>query len=254
MANKPFFIGWADKVPKGLRFFLGTVCVVLIIGFAGAAVIVGATQADPDSGRFRFDFGAQNLEGIVIGGPYPALWVTKGTENIPADKVILLNGNGKTGVQGRINQYAGKPVAVRGVLMERGTLKMLQLGGGDQGLSPLQGVDADSVVPQAEPLGRWRLSGEICDGRCLAGSMRPGTGLAHKACANLCISGGQPPVFVSTAPVEGEIFFLMTGPGGEAVSAAILDHTAGLVSLEGDLTRMGNMTVLAVDPDSIARP
>ncbi len=252
-AAQPFFIGWADKVPKGLRVFLGAVCILLTLGFAGAAAVIGATQADPENGRFRFDFGAQDLEGIVIGGPYPALWVTKGTANIPADRVILLNGNGKTGVQGRINQYAGMPVAVRGVLMERGTLKMLQLGGGNQGLSALE-TAASGTVPQAEPLGRWRLSGEICDGRCLAGAMRPGTGLAHKACANLCISGGQPPVFVSTSPVEGEIFFLMTGPGGEAVSAAILDHTAGLVSLEGDLTRIGNMTVLAVDPGTIARP
>jgi len=254
MATEPFFIGWADKIPKRLRVFLGTVCVLLIIGFAGAAAIIGATQADPDGGRFRFDIGAQALEGVVIGGPYPALWVTAGTETIPADTVILLNGNGKTGVQARINQFAGMQVAVRGVLMERGTLQMLQLGGGDQGLSPLQGTDVVGAVPQAEPLGRWRLSGEICDGRCLVGAMRPGTGLAHKACANLCITGGQPPVFVSAAPVEGENFFLMTGPAGEAVSTKILDYTAGRVSLEGDLTRVGNMTVLAVDPDSIARP
>lgn len=251
-ANKPFFVGWADRIPKALRVFLGTVCVIMTVGFAGAAAVIGATQADPDGGRFRFDLGAQDLQGIVIGGAYPALWVTQGTEAIPAGQAILLNGNGKTGVQERINRYDGKPVAVRGVLMERGTLAMLQLGGGDRGLSPLEeAVTGD--IPETVDLGRWRISGEICDGRCLAGAMRPGTGLAHKACANLCISGGQPPVFVSTAPVEGETFFLMTGKDGDALSADILDYTAEPVTLEGRLTRIGNMTVFAVDPAGMAR-
>lgn len=248
---QPFFVGWAAKVPKALRVFLATVCVVMTLGFAGAAMFVGTTQADPEGGRFRFDIGPQDLEGTVIGGAYPALWVTKGTESIPAGKVILLNGNGKTGVQDRISQHAGESVAVRGVLMERGTLRMLQLGDGDRGLSVLGTEPA--AIPQAEPLGRWRLSGEICDGRCAAGAMRPGTGLAHKACANLCIVGGQPPVFVSAAPVGGETFFLMTGPAGEALSPDILRHTAEPVTLDGSLTRIGTMTVLAVDPASLQR-
>ncbi|RVU36927.1 hypothetical protein EOI86_13745 [Hwanghaeella grinnelliae] len=223
----------------------------MTVGFAGAAVLVGATQADPDGGRFRFDIGPQNLEGTVIGGAYPALWVTKGTEAIPAGKVILLNGNGKTGVQDRVQPLAGKAVAVRGILMERGSLRMLQLGNGKQGLAAIEGDAA--AIPQAEPLGRWRLSGEICDGRCAAGAMRPGTGLAHKACANLCIAGGQPPVFVSAAPVEGESFFLMTGPAGEALSPEILRHTAEPVTLDGALTRIGNLTVLAVDATGLRR-
>lgn len=252
-ANRPFFIGWADKVPKALRLFLAIVCVVTVGGFAGASLVVGATQEDPEGGRFRFDLGAQEVEGIVIGGPYPALWVTKGTEAVDAGKAILLNGNGKTGVQGRINQFAGKAVAVRGVVMERGTLRMLQLGGGKRGLSLLEEATAETP-PAAEPLGRWRLSGEICDGRCVVGAMRPGTGLAHKACANLCISGGQPPIFVSAEPVEGETFFLMTGPGGGAVSDATLTRTAELITLEGTLSRIGNMMILAVDPATIARP
>lgn len=251
-ASKPFFVGWAAKVPKALRLFLGIVCVALTAGFAGAAMLIGATQADPDGGRFRFDLGAQQLQGTVIDGAYPALWVTLGTEAIPAGQVILLNGNGKTGVQDRINRFAGKLVAVRGVLMERGTLHMLQLGGGEQSLAPVDNPEATSS-PQPVQLGRWRLSGEICDGRCLAGAMRPGKGLAHKACANLCISGGQPPVFVSAEPVEGETFFLMTGPEGGAVSADILDHTAEPVTLEGRLTRIGNMTVFSVDPAGIER-
>lgn len=251
--QRPFFIGWAGKLPKALRPFLGIVSALMILGFAGGAVLLGATQQDPGGGRFRFDQGPQDLEGIVIGGPYPALWVTRGTEAVPAGRAILLNGNGKTGVQHRINTFAGKPVKIRGIVMERGTLRMLQLGGGEGGLSPL-GQDGALELPKPTPLGRWRVSGEICDGRCVVGAMRPGEGLAHKACANLCISGGQPPIFVSTAPVEDETYFLMTGPDGGPVSDDILRHTAGLVTLEADLSRIGNMTVMAVDPSTLSRP
>ncbi len=251
----PFFIGWSNKLPKALKPCLAVVCILMIGGFAGGSLLLGATQDDPEGGQFRWDYGAQEVEGIIIGGPYPALWVTKGTEALPADQAILLNGNGKTGVQHRVNQYDGKAVKVRGIIMERGSLRMLQLGGGKRGLSPNEeATDAPSPVPAAEPLGRWRLSGEICDGRCVVGAMRPGEGLAHKACANLCISGGQPPIFVSTAPVAEETFFLMTEPGEKAVSDALLSNTAGLVTLEADLTRIGNLTVMTVDPESITRP
>lgn len=251
--NAPFFVGWAGRVPKQLKLFLSTVCVFIVIGFAGMSLVTGATQEDPEGGRFRFDFGRQDLQGVVIGGPYPALWVTQGTEAVPAGQAILLNGNGKTGVQDRINGLAGKTVAASGIVMERGTLRMLQLAGGKQGLSPIEATVAVGP-PAAQDLGRWRLSGEICDGRCVVGAMRPGEGLAHKACANLCISGGQPPIFVSAHPVEGETFFLMMETGGNPVSNSILNRTAEPVTLEGALTRIGNMMVLTVDPQTIARP
>ena len=252
-ATPPFFIGWSDKVPKALKTFLSVACVVLVAGFAGGAALVGASQKDPEGGQFRWDYGPQDLEGIVIGGAYPALWVTKGTEDVPPNQALLLNGNGKTGVQHRINQFDGKSVKVRGIIMERGTLQMMQLGGGKRGLSPSEdGIDAD--VPEPVALGRWRVSGEICDGRCVVGAMRPGEGLAHKACANLCISGGQPPIFVATAPIEDDIFFLMMEPGNAPVSQDLLSYTAGLVTVEADISRIGNLMIMTVDPSSVSRP
>lgn len=255
MSNSPppFFIGWSDKVPRALKAFLSLVCLALVVGFASGAVLVGASQKDPEGGQFRWDYGPQDLEGIVIGGAYPALWVTKGTDAIPSNQALLLNGNGKTGVQRRINKFDGKLVKVRGVIMERGTLRMMQLGGGERGLSPIEG-ETSIEVPEPVSLGRWRVSGEICDGRCVVGAMRPGEGLAHKACANLCIAGGQPPIFVATAPIEEDIFFLIMEPGKAPVSDDLLRYTAGLVTVEADISRIGNLTLMTVDPASISRP
>ena len=106
-------------------------------------------------------------------------------------------------------------------------------------------------APAAEPLGRWRLAGEMCDGKCLAGAMRPGRRLAHKACANLCVIGGVPPVFVSTQPVEGETYFLLAGPDGGPLTMDMLTHMAAFVTLEGEIERRGDLLILKIDPDTV---
>ena len=81
--------------------------------------------------------------------------------------------------------------------------------------------------------------------------MRPGTGLAHRACANLCLVGGVPPVFVSSAPVEGEEFLLIGGPDGGPLPEALLDVTALYISVEGRVERRGDLLVFLIDPASI---
>lgn len=77
--------------------------------------------------------------------------------------------------------------------------------------------------------------------------MKPGTGLAHKACANLCISGGVPPVFVSTAPVDGHIFFLLASKDGGPMPAGLLDKTGVQVVLEGNIERRDDLLIFKVD-------
>ena len=102
-----------------------------------------------------------------------------------------------------------------------------------------------------EELGRWRLSGEICDGKCYLGIMRPGVGLAHKACANLCVKGGVPPVLVLEQPVKVDgletVFILLADAEGKAVGDDLYDLVALLVRLEGALERHGDMLVLRTD-------
>ena len=100
-------------------------------------------------------------------------------------------------------------------------------------------------------MGRWRLAGEICDGKCLAGAMRPGRGLAHKACANLCLLGDVPPVFVSTQAVLGAEFLLITGPDGTRLPERAYDFVAQFVSVEGEISRHGALLVFAIDPETI---
>ena len=81
--------------------------------------------------------------------------------------------------------------------------------------------------------------------------MRPGRGLAHKACANLCLLSGVPPVFVSTQPVDGDAFLLITGPGGSMLPATAYDYVAQFVSVEGEVERRRDLLVFSIDPDTL---
>lgn len=245
--DTPFFVGYL-AIPAPLKPFL----LVLTIGLVALGGLfgfwIGATQDDPGPGAFRFDYGQQTVIGVIERTPMPILHVTRGNDRIPTGHTLMMSGPGKNGVMGREAAVHGALVEVSGVILERGALDMMQVRGGTNGMKAVEG---EGVVPVVEDRGRWRLAGEICDGKCLAGAMRPGRGLAHKACANLCILGGVPPVFVSSQPVEGSEFLMIAGPDGSPLPDEIYQYMAQYISVEGQITRHGTLLVFAMDPASI---
>lgn len=250
--DPPFFIGYMP-IPKKLRWFLAIVSVICIASFGVAAWSISTSQTDPGPGAFRFDYGPQTLTGVLEMTPEPILHVTEGTDRVAAGRTIMLSSGAKRGLGPRGVPLDGKVVSVRGIVLERGTLDMLQVQGRRDALQLVE--DAPEAPPvEHEDLGRWRLTGEICDGKCLAGAMRPGRGLAHKACANLCIIGGVPPVFVSTQPVEGTEFLMVGGVGASDRPQAMLDMVGEYVTLEGQVDRRGDLLIFTPDYDSVVRP
>lgn len=255
MKNKdePFFVGYLP-IPQGLRM-LAVISALALIGVMSAAgVLIGGTQDDPGNGAFRFDYGRQTVTGVVEMLPYPLLHVTEGNDRIDAGHTLMMTAGGKAGVASRAAPLVGQRATVSGVILQRGDLDMLQLRGGQQGIraaDPDESGASVPRVPEAVPLGRWRLAGEICDGKCLAGAMRPGRGLAHKACANLCLIGDIPPVFVSTQPVEGSEFLLIVDEDGGPLPKVAYDYVAQFVRVEGDVARHGSLLVLRMDPTTL---
>ncbi|WP_420011165.1 hypothetical protein [Tateyamaria sp.] len=247
MSEKPFFVGYLP-VPSGLKTFLLSVSVLLMAGLATAGFLMGAAQDDPGPGAFRFDYGRQTVTGVIEMTPYPILHVTEGNDRIKPGDSFMMTAGGKSGVDGRAMPLNGQLAQASGVVLERGDLYMLQLRGGRNGLRAAEG-DAPEIA--VEPQGRWQLTGEICDGKCLAGAMRPGRGLAHKACANLCLLGDVPPIFVSTQPVLGSEFLLVTGPGGTRLPRDAYDYVAQFITAEGNVTKRGDMLVWEIEPDTI---
>jgi hypothetical protein len=142
-------------------------------------------------------------------------------------------------------------VDVGGVFVRRGALQMLLVA--QDGVKPGRISLAGFVPEAAQDLGRWRLAGEICDGKCYAGAMKPGSGLAHKACANLCIFEGLPPVLVMELPVEGATEVLLAAQDGGPMPAALYNLTAMPVTMEGRLERRDDILVFRIDTGSVKR-
>jgi len=245
--GEPFFIGYVNHVPRPLALFLVLVSSAVIGASAGLALAIGAGTDDPGDGHFAFAEGQQSLVGTLRADPYPVL-------HVPADgdrpaRAILLAGQGKRGVIEEAASLDGQPVEAGGVMLKRGGIDMLQVGG-DVGL---RAAASAAPLPPAPPesLGRWRLTGEICDGKCWLGAMRPGNGLAHKACANLCIVGGLPPVFVSSGEVAGETFLLLADEQGGPLGEEVYGLVALIIEVEGEVERRDGLLVFRIDPDTV---
>jgi hypothetical protein len=77
--------------------------------------------------------------------------------------------------------------------------------------------------------------------------MRPGTGLAHRACATLCLDSEIPAVFVPTAPVAGHAVLLLADRAGRAGIPALRDAIGRRVTLEGEVERLGSLLVFRAE-------
>ena len=249
VSEKPFFVFYL-KIPRALRMFLLKVSAVFLLGFFATGLLLGGTQDDPDKAGYRGDYGRQKLVGVLQVNPYPLLWVTSGTKRIPIGHTLMLSGNGKTGVTERTKSLDGQLVQVEGVILKRGELDMLQVRGGKQGIDPFHKTEGEQIIlvpPPIVELGKWKIAGEICDGKCLAGAMNPGRGIAHKACANLCLLGDIPPVFVSPRKVHGSNYFLLANAQGEAIEEYTYDYIGEFVEMIGELEQRGNLLIFKTE-------
>ncbi len=250
MSGAAFFVGWQRRVAPGLRRFLFGVAVVLPVGMTALGVGLGAAAVDRAGADFALvpgavappplPIGEAALEGVVTLAPYPVLHLPAGV-GAPRGRSVLLADEGKLGAMVD-PALEGRRVAVRGYALARGEIDMVVMA---EPPTPLGGAAPGVAL---ERLGRWRISGEICDGKCAGGAMRPGTGLGHRACATLCLDGELPAVFVATAPVAGSAFLLLGAADGARMAAALRDRIGGRVTLEGTVERRGAMLVFLVDP------
>lgn len=246
MAEKkepPFFVGYFST-PAPIKAFMALVALFLLGAFSALALSIASGQGDPGTGNFQWAWGQQVVTGRLETLPYPVLHITQGTKHLAAGNSLLLSGVGKKGIQKRVEELDGKLVQLKGIALQRGDIRALQVGDGQDAIAAVDGTTTGQEVKQ---LGRWRLKGEICDGKCLAGAMRPGRGMSHRACANLCLIGGAPPVFVAADAVDNQDFFLIGDSNGNPLPADYLNYVALLVSLEGTVERRGELLVFKAD-------
>lgn len=251
-ARDDFFIGWQGSPAAGLRRFLAPLAALLLLAAASLGLLLGAAADDPADARFALLPGAASpdplpaeaaLHGVLLEGPYPLLRLPPNASH-PAGRTLLLSGDGKRGPLLDMAALRGRLVAAEGFVLQRGSIEMLVLGA-----PPVALPDAAPPLPATQPLGRWRITGEVCDGKCAAGGMRPGTGIGHRACATLCLDGVLPAVFAATHPVAGHAFLLLADSAGGPGIPAFRDAIGRRVTLEGEVERQGNLLIFrAVAP------
>jgi len=252
MTRRPFFIGWSGSVDPELRRFLWRASLGLLLGVAALGGMLGAVADEPGGPGFGSPAVALPalpggpLEGVLTAWPYPVLHMPADPAH-PTGRAVLLGGGGKDGLPGDLASLDGASVRVEGVLLRRGSIEMLAT---DQ--APLR-IGLSFAAPKPEALGRWRIVGEICDGKCAAGVMVPGSGIAHRACANLCLSGTLPAILVTAAPVLDHSYLLLGSPDGGPMPETARRLVGARVVIEGELERHGPLLVLRADFQN-ARP
>jgi hypothetical protein len=253
--DEPFFIGWSNSPPAAiLRFSLACAAgLLLILGLLGYGL--GGAIDDPSRNLFagissapqtkpQDWLGDQVLTGVLTHRPSPVLHLPP-TPAAPFGRAIILSGDGK---RGATVPAGGVGVTLVGGVLRRGDIEMLVVG------DEAKPAAAPMAVPAPIPLGRWRAVGEICDGKCYPGGMKPGSGMAHRACAALCITGAVPALFIVAAPVGGAGSLLLAGPDGGPPSEALVALAGRPVELEGEVERLGTITVFRVDPAKARMP
>ena len=121
MSKDDFFVGWSNEPPRAdRRFFLGAGLALLGTAAGGAALLASNQNA---VGPGTWNMGdIRTFTGIATAEPYAML---RTTDIDGAPKTVLLACMGKCGVSARIRSHTGKPVAVRGSLIQRGKHAMI---------------------------------------------------------------------------------------------------------------------------------
>jgi hypothetical protein len=247
-----FFVGYlplsAGFKRKLLAIAVGLLLLLLAAGYALASTTHGAGPA-----KFSFAKSDGTL-GVLTTEPTAVLW-TLDPSVAGGVRGSLLVRSGKFGLAPRNRELAGRSVRVTGQSLERDGQRMIELA---KEPLPADGEQSDSerallAGRTAQSLGEVRLSGEIEDSKCYLGRMRPGDKRTHRACAQLCISGGIPAIFVSRDPAGTARQLLLADRQGHSIDRALLPFVAEPIEIEGELTRIGNLFVLKTSLEDVKR-
>ncbi len=245
MVDGDFYIGYRRQAPPALARFVRRLLLLLGVIVLGLGALLASSQQPFDAGRFEFGV-ERGFEGWILEEPYPLLVVE---ERGTSPRIHLLVDRGKHGAADSVAGLDRRAVRLRGSLIQRGSLAMIELAPG--AIEPLSGGAAPPAVARRS-LGTARLRGEIVDGKCFLGVMKPGRDKPHRDCAARCIAGGAPPLFWVPGAGDGATFVLADARGGALVQD-LRDWVGEPLEIEGSVTRLGELSILAADPRSYRR-
>lgn len=262
-SKKEFYIGYLPKAPKGIALITLLGVVLFFVLLAASAYMIVSHQRTISNGSFEYGE-LTEVEGLVYKGPQPFIKVFVGTgiDGKPVFKNILLIDFGKFGAAESLEKIERKMgvsfdrvhVKLRGTLIYHNGTTLLELTEKENAyISYRPLVDRSLYSKEVKNLGTQTLSGEVIDPKCYFGSMKPGEGKPHKSCAGLCISGGIPPMFVSTNEQGFADYYLILGEDGEKINQEILPYVADPTQISGRVQSLDEWKVIYINPEEINR-
>ena len=240
-----FYVGYLPKAPTALARFVRRV--IIVLGFVAVTVALVVVVGQMPFANSAFEFGKlRSFEGVVEARPFPALLVARPGEIGQHDKYsrYLLVAPGKHGADELVANFDGKQVRLQGQLIYREGGTMVEVTPGSIAV-----IDTAPVVQETtRTLGAVTLTGEIVDSKCYLGVMNPGQGKVHRDCAARCLSGGIPPIFVTT---DGHEQFLLVGLDGRALGRdAFREFIGEPITIRGEMLARVDSRLLEIDPHS----
>ena len=238
-----FFVGYLP-IPKSLsRFYLLVVPMVMLVCF-GIGFWMAGWQKNP--GTSVDDFSQLHpMTGYLTVDPYPIL------HSVGPDKrsMMLVELTKKSAID-LVRSHANQWVTLSGYPLQRGDWSMLQL---PNDIDVIQAESSEPFEQESTELGDVSFQGEIIDSKCFLGSMKPGGGKVHRACAALCLRGGIPPMLVAKNAAGERFGYLLINEDGSSASLDLMSEVAVPVALKGQLLQRGDLQYIKLNKSNIQR-
>ena len=249
--KEEFYIGYMDGTGEATKKILKR-----FVFFALGLLLLGAflfSFFQKPAVNSSYDFNEPTkVSGVYQESPYPMLKVQL-AEGVYKD--ILLLGFGKFGpneylkeIKEETNSLVGKALTIEGQLIYYNGKTLLEIDDSQKiTLRDSKAYPTDSGTL----LGTKELEGEIVDPKCYFGVMKPGYGKIHRSCAALCISGGMPPVLVTTNETGKDDYILLTDLRGNPIHQDILPYIGQPSLLKGEVYSLGDWQEMRIDVSQI---
>ena len=243
-----FYVGYQPVAPAPIARGVRRAVMVTVAIALASSIVLAATQDRADPGVFEYGH-LRTLHGQIREFPYPSLLVPGSgtTDREAAYTRYLLVASGKHGAQALTAGLDGQWADLRGTRIARGDREMLEIADAGVTVTP-PAPNVRLGIPMSLPvsLGEMTLRGEIVDGKCWLGVMKPATGAVHRGCATRCVSGGIPPLLMTTDSAGRVTHYLLADAAGMAAGASFAEFVGRRVELTGEVIQDADLPVMRV--------
>ncbi len=238
--SDPFYVGYLP-MPPAYRQSMRRAVVLIAIWSAMMSLLLVLSLPSPGKGQWEA-VRERSWSGLLLEEPYPMIVTQNGA--------LLVVSMGKHDARDQLAGHFGQQINLRGYELHRDGRRMIELAPDSIHTPdpPVHIATPELRVLDDEP---QTFTGEIVDGKCFLGAMKPGEGMGHRACAVLCLTGGLPPMFADEKRKRDALFPLLVIDGKSEMPPSLMGKVACRVSINARRGEIGGLPVLIADADDI---